>query len=333
MTGAAGFIGAAVSRRLLDDSVTVLGIDNLNDYYDVRLKEARLKPLNTSPDFEFARVDVADMTSLRDLVFEFDPDVIVHLAAQAGVRYSLENPHAYVKSNIEGFLNVLELCRELQRRSESRFKKLVYASSSSVYGASADVPYRVSATADQPVSLYAASKRSNELMAYAYSSAFGIESVGLRFFTVYGPYGRPDMAYFKFANMLVRGQSIPVFNGGKMERDFTYVDDIVNGVTASMGYVFSSESTVKHRVFNLGNSKPVNLMEFIDCLEGELIKKGLVQTAGKRDFLPMQTGDVPQTYADIGESSRELGFFPVTDIQSGLASFVDWFHSYYPNAI
>jgi UDP-glucuronate 4-epimerase len=327
VTGAAGFIGFHLSRRLLARGDEVVGLDNLNDYYDVRLKEARLARLRDDPGFRFVRMDLADRDAMPALFRELRPEVVVNLAAQAGVRYSLRNPHAYVDSNLAGFVNVLEGCRH------NEVKHLVYASSSSVYGANTEMPFSVRDGVDHPLSLYAASKKANELMAHTYSHLYGLPTTGLRFFTVYGPWGRPDMAAFLFTRAILAGEPIDVFNHGRMRRDFTYVDDIVEGVARVMdrvpradpegSYADPGTSRAPYRLYNIGNHSPVELMEMISTLE-----RCLGRTAEKR-MLPMQAGDVPATYADVDDLARDVGFAPSTPLEVGLERFVSWYLDFY----
>jgi UDP-glucuronate 4-epimerase len=329
VTGAAGFIGFHVSQRLLARGDTVVGIDNLNAYYDVRLKHDRLARLQEHPSFQFRQLDLADQAGMTDLFSGQCPERVVHLAAQAGVRYSLTNPRAYVESNLVGFMNILEGCRQ------NRVQHLVYASSSSVYGANTKMPFSVHDNVDHPVSLYAASKKANELMAHTYSHLYQLPTTGLRFFTVYGPWGRPDMALFLFTKAILSGQPIEVFNEGKMRRDFTYIDDIVEGVvrvTDTIAQPNSAWSGIKpdpgtsqapYRLYNIGNNQPVELLDFIAALENSIGKK-----ADKR-LLPLQPGDVPETYADVDDLMRDVGFRPATPIGVGIARFVEWYRSYY----
>jgi UDP-glucuronate 4-epimerase len=343
VTGAAGFIGSHVVRRLLGRGERVLGLDNLNDYYDVRLKEARLAQLTPHPAFRFVKLDVADRQAMATLFASTPFRSVIHLAAQAGVRYSLTNPAAYVDSNLVGFLHVLEGCRK------STIGHLVYASSSSVYGGNTHMPFSVQDRVDQPVSLYAATKKANELMAYSYAHLYGLPCTGLRFFTVYGPWGRPDMALFIFTRAILEGRPIEVFNHGQMQRDFTYIDDIVEGVIRvldrppsavrparhsmtptdhplgrySREGLSSSESSAPHRIYNIGNHRPVDLLRFIETLENELGKK-----AEKR-FLPLQPGDIPATYADVDDLIRDAGFKPDTPIEVGIPCFVRWYREFY----
>jgi UDP-glucuronate 4-epimerase len=325
VTGAAGFIGMHVAARLLKDGHNVTGIDNLGPYYDVQLKKARLDVLRAYPSFRFVKMDVADQEKVRELFAGGKFERVIHLAAQAGVRYSLENPHAYIQSNIAGFTNILEACRRFP------VKHLVYASSSSVYGANKKLPFSVQDNVDHPISLYAASKKANELMAHAYSHLFQIPTTGLRFFTVYGPWGRPDMAIFSFTKAILEGKPIDVFNHGKMQRDFTYIDDIVEGVllVADRPPVpagESSASSAPYKLYNIGNHQPVELMKVIEALE-----RCLGKTA-RKNMLPMQAGDVPATYADVDDLMRDTGFRPATPIECGLEHFVRWYRSYYPSA-
>ena len=328
VTGAAGFIGMHLCERLLARGDEVVGFDNVNDYYEVSLKEARLARLCGRPGFRFVRGDVADSAAVAELFAGERFDRVAHLAAQAGVRYSLKNPLAYAQSNLVGFVNILEACRH------GGVGHLVYASSSSVYGGNARMPFAESDAVDHPVSLYAATKKSNELMAHTYSHLYGLPATGLRFFTVYGPWGRPDMAYWSFTEKILAGQTIDVFNHGRMRRDFTYVDDIVEGVvrvidkpaTADAGFdpmnPDAGTARVPHRVFNIGASEPVQLLDFIATLE-----KALGRTAEKR-FLPMQDGDVPATYADVSRLQAWVGFAPKTSVEEGVARFVDWYRTY-----
>jgi UDP-glucuronate 4-epimerase len=319
VTGAAGFIGMHTSLRLLARGDDVVGIDNLNDYYDPRLKHDRLARLTPDPRFRFQRVEIADRAAMAALFEAERFDRVVHLAAQAGVRYSLENPHAYVDSNLTGFVNILEGCRR------QRLEHLVYASSSSVYGGNTKMPFSEADPVDRPVSLYAATKKANELMAHTYSHLYGLPATGLRFFTVYGPWGRPDMALFLFTRAILEGRPIDVFNHGDMQRDFTYVDDIVEGVVRLLDKPATppAGAGAPHRVFNIGNNSPVPLLEFIACIE-----RRLGRTAQKR-LLPMQDGDVPATYADITALDRWVGFRPSTPIERGIDRFASWYLEYY----
>ncbi|MBD0316235.1 MAG: NAD-dependent epimerase [Nitrospiraceae bacterium] len=329
VTGAAGFIGFHVTQRLLDRGDQVIGLDNLNDYYDVRLKEARLAQLTPREAFRFVKLDLANRPGMRDLFADQPIRRVVHLAAQAGVRYSLVNPHAYTESNIEGFMNVLEGCRH------ARVEHLVYASSSSVYGGNTHMPFSIHDNVDHPVSLYAASKKANELMAHCYAHLYRLPCTGLRFFTVYGPWGRPDMALFIFTKAILEGKPIEVFNHGKMKRDFTYVDDIVEGVirtldhTATPNPTWSGDkpdpgtSAAPARVYNIGNHQPVELLRFIEVLEEAIGKKA------EKKLMPIQPGDVPATYADIADLSRDVGFTPATPIEVGIPRFVSWYREFY----
>lgn len=329
VTGAAGFIGFHVSKRLLERGDTVLGLDNLNSYYDVSLKQARLAQLTPQQGFRFTQTDLADRTTMAALFSSETFDVVINLAAQAGVRYSLENPHVYIESNLTGFINLLEGCRQ------SRVKHLVYASSSSVYGGNTTVPFSVHQNVDHPISLYAATKKANELMAHSYASLYNLPVTGLRLFTVYGPWGRPDMAYFSFAKAILEGRPIDVFNHGVMQRDFTYIDDIVEGIIRVTDRPATpcpswdsacpdpGSSFAPYRIYNIGNNHPVGLLKFIEIMEQQLGK-----TAHK-NLLPMQAGDVPITFADLGDLTTELDFKPTTSVEEGIRAFVDWYRSYY----
>jgi UDP-glucuronate 4-epimerase len=329
VTGAAGFIGSTLTHRLLDRGDHVVGIDNLNDYYDVRLKQARLDRLNARSGFRFEKLDIVEPKGMAELFSAGRFDSVAHLAAQAGVRYSLTNPGAYIDANLVGFLHVLEGCRH------ARVGHLVFASSSSVYGANTRLPFSEHDNVDHPVSLYAATKKANELMAHSYASLYGMPCTGLRFFTVYGPWGRPDMALFKFTEGILAGRSIPVFNRGDMVRDFTYVDDIVEGVIRTLDKPaapapgWSGErpdpatSYAPWRIFNIGNNQPVKLMRYIEVLEQCLGKKA------RLELLPMQAGDVPATFADTSELQRAVGYKPQTPIEVGVQRFADWYRSYY----
>ena len=329
VTGAAGFIGMHVAQRLLECGNEVVGIDNLNDYYDVRLKESRLAQLHAFSKFSFIKLDISDNEGISSLFANGNFERVVHLAAQAGVRYSLQNPHAYINSNIVGFLNILEMCRHY------RIEHLVYASSSSVYGANTKMPFSVHDCVDHPISLYAASKKANELMAHSYSHLYNLPTTGLRFFTVYGPWGRPDMSVFLFTKSILEGKPIDVYNDGKMQRDFTYIDDIVEGVvrvvqkTAVLNPSWSSDkpdpgsSYAPFRIYNIGNHKPVELLRLIEILEDSLGRKA------EKNLLPLQPGDVLATYADVDDLTRDVDFKPVTSIETGLRRFVEWYRSYY----
>ena len=334
VTGAAGFIGANLVMELVKryPDCKVLGIDNVNNYYDVGIKEYRLdciaEAVQNDEQFELVRGSIADR-DLVDRVFEeFKPEVVVNLAAQAGVRYSIENPDAYMESNIIGFYNILEACRH------NPVEHLVYASSSSVYGSNKKIPYSVEDKVDNPVSLYAATKKSNELLAHAYSKLYGIPSTGLRFFTVYGPAGRPDMAYFGFTNKLLKGETIKIFNYGNCKRDFTFVDDIVEGVISVMQVApAENENGVKYKVYNIGNNDPVNLLDFVDILQQELIAAGVLPEDydfdAHKELVPMQPGDVEVTYADVTALQEDFGFKPDTQLREGLKAFAEWYKAYY----
>ncbi|MEM7707671.1 MAG: NAD-dependent epimerase [Pseudomonadota bacterium] len=329
VTGTAGFIGSHVAHQLLDRGDEVLGLDNVNDYYEVSLKEARLARLLDRDGFTEARIALEDRDAVEKAFAHFQPQRVVHLAAQAGVRYSLENPRAYIDTNLVGFLNILEPCRHQQ------VEHLVYASSSSVYGANTKMPFSVHHNVDHPLSLYAATKKSNELMAHTYSSLFGVPTTGLRFFTVYGPWGRPDMALFIFTRNILEGKPIQVFNHGKHKRDFTYIDDIVEGVVRLTDHIAApsdawdsnapdpATSKAPYRVFNIGNNQPVELMRYIEVLEEELEKEA------EKEFLPLQPGDVPATSADIDALSNAVGYRPATPVETGIKNFVAWYRDYY----
>lgn len=329
VTGAAGFIGFHLSKRLLEDGEAVVGIDNLNDYYDVKLKKARLRILRKYEEFSFTKLDIKNRDRMETLFEDHVFDIVLHMAAQAGVRYSIENPYAYIDSNILGFLNILEGCRY------KGVQHLVFASSSSVYGANTLMPFSVHHNVDHPISLYAATKKANELMAHVYASLYKIPCTGLRFFTVYGPWGRPDMALFSFTKAILEGSYIDVFNFGKMKRDFTYIDDIVEGVIRIMDRVPDGNpewdgkapdpgtSFAPYRIYNIGNNSPVGLMEFISTIEKCLGKEA------KKNFLPMQPGDVPATYADIDDLMKAVGFKPSTPMEEGIQKFVKWYKKYY----
>ncbi len=329
VTGAAGFIGFHLSKRLLDQSCEIIGIDNLNDYYAPGLKHSRLEILKKYDKFRFEKVDLKDKESVDKIFETHNPTYVVNLAAQAGVRYSIENPYAYVDSNLVGFMNILEACRHYP------VKHLLYASSSSVYGGNKVAPFSTNHNVDHPVSLYAATKKANERMAHTYSHLYGIPTTGLRFFTVYGPYGRPDMAYFSFTKDILAGKPIKVFNHGKMERDFTYIDDIVEGVVKLIDRIPAgkkdwneriddlSTSFAPYKVYNIGNNNPVPLMRFIRALETALGKET------EKIYLDMQPGDVIRTYADVSDLERDINFRPSTSIEEGLQKFVDWYRDYY----
>ena len=310
VTGAAGFIGLHLAKSLLNDRYTVLGIDNMNDYYDPSLKQARLNQLTKYSEFSFAKIDIADLKQLDYFFSVFQPDRVVNLAAQAGVRYSLENPHAYIESNVKGFMNILECCRH------HKTKGLIYASSSSVYGGNEKIPFSVDDRVDHPISIYAATKKSNELMAHTYSHLYGLHTTGLRFFTVYGPWGRPDMAMNIFANKIHNGESIPVFNHGNMKRDFTYIDDIIAGTRSAI------EFNAKNEIYNLGNNNWENLMDMVALLEKSLGEKAII------DFQDIQPGDVEKTYANISKSKQDLEYEPTTSLDIGIPKFIQWFKEY-----
>jgi UDP-glucuronate 4-epimerase len=329
VTGAAGFIGFHLSQKLCHSGYKVVGIDNLNDYYDVTLKKSRLDILTVHSNFSFHKCDLTDKNSLDKLFGQYSFSYVVNLAAQAGVRYSLTNPHAYLESNLHGFLNILEMARKYAT------EHLVYASSSSVYGANKKMPFSVQHNVDHPISLYAASKKSNELMAHTYSALYNLPTTGLRFFTVYGPYGRPDMALFIFTKAIVEGKPIDVYNHGKMKRDFTYVDDIIEGIsrlipTIPVGDVTwdgmnpnPSSSFAPYRIYNIGNNQPVELLHFIEVIENKLGKKAI------KNFLPIQEGDVPETFADVEALTKAVGFKPSTSIETGIDRFIEWYKKYY----
>ena len=329
MTGSAGFIGFHLAKGLLESGFNVVGIDNLNDYYDPQLKLDRLENLNAfvseknlQDSYQFTKLDISDEYALKDLFNQHDFDIVVNLAAQAGVRYSLENPNAYIVSNLVGYANILECCRH------ASIEHFIFASSSSVYGMNTKQPFSTSDNTDFPISLYAATKKSNELLAHSYSHLFQLPCTGLRFFTVYGPYGRPDMAYYSFTKAIHEGRSIDVFNHGDMKRDFTYIDDIVDGILKVVQKVpgpierASTNAVAPFRVFNIGNNNPVPLSRFIEAIEAAMSKQAV------KNMLPMQSGDVPLTYADIDDLVDEYGFHPSTSIEQGISKFVDWYRSY-----
>lgn len=337
VTGAAGFIGSNLVKRLYEDvkDVTVIGIDNMNDYYDVGLKESRLTELNIYPSFVFVRGSISDKELLQDIFNTYHPHIVVNLAAQAGVRYSIINPDAYVESNLIGFYNILEACRH----ADVPVEHLVYASSSSVYGTNKKVPYSTDDKVDNPVSLYAATKKSNELMAHAYAKLYNIPSTGLRFFTVYGPAGRPDMAYFGFTDKLREGKTIQIFNYGNCKRDFTYIDDIVTGVEKVMGKAPDRATgedglpVPPYALYNIGNNNPENLLDFVQILSEELVRAGVLPEdydfEAHKELVPMQPGDVPVTYADTSALERDFGFKPSTDLRTGLRRFAEWYKEFY----
>lgn len=329
VTGAAGFIGSHVSKQLLDKGVQVVGLDNLNDYYSVQLKKDRLASLLEKNNFEFVKLDVENTSDLSSLFKKHGFDKVIHLAAQAGVRYSLENPMAYINANVVGFTNILESCRH------NKIQHLVYASSSSVYGANTKLPFSTKDNVDHPISLYAATKKSNELMAHVYSHLFELPTTGLRFFTVYGPWGRPDMALFKFVNAIYNDQTVSVFNKGDMIRDFTYVDDIANGVISVLDVTPKSNPSIlesercadkshaPYRLYNIGNNNPMPLMKFIEAIEKSCGKKANIE------YLPMQPGDVPATHADVSPLEKEFNYHPKTTVEQGIEKFVTWYQQYY----
>lgn len=331
ITGAAGFIGSFLSKRLLEQGCKVIGIDNINDYYDVNLKYERLEKIKSFDNFTFIKADISDKDKILEIFNEYKPNIVVNLAAQAGVRYSIENPDAYIESNIVGFFNILEACRH------NKVEHLVYASSSSVYGSNKKVPFEESDFVDHPVSLYAATKKSNELMAHTYSHLYNIPATGLRFFTVYGPMGRPDMAYFGFADKYFKGEPIKIFNNGDFEndlyRDFTYIDDIVEGIerliSNSPKNIDGEEKVVPHRVFNIGNNNPEKLMTFITTLEKCLSNAMGRKVEFEKIFEPLKAGDVPATYASTDKLQEAVGFKPATSIEEGLQKFADWYVKYY----
>jgi UDP-glucuronate 4-epimerase len=326
VTGSAGFIGFHLIQSLLKQGHAIVGIDNLNDYYDPQLKHDRLQTLNQNDKYEnhqFIKMDLADRKGIEQLFAENQFDIVINLGAQAGVRYSIENPHAYVDSNLVGFVNILEGCRH------SKVKHLVYASSSSVYGMNIRQPFSTDDRVDYPISLYAATKKSNELMAHTYSHLYGIPTTGLRFFTVYGPMGRPDMAYFSFTKKIINGETIDVYNNGEMQRDFTYIDDIVEGIEQVMSRIPESRSSdasnakAPYKIYNIGNNQPVSLRRFITSIETACGKKA------KENLLPMQAGDVPSTFANVDKLIADTGFKPSTSIENGIGKFVDWYKQYY----
>lgn len=343
VTGAAGFIGSNLVKAIYNqyDNPVVVGIDSVNDYYDVRLKEERLKSLEKYPNFTFIKGNIADKALIDQLFSEYEFDVVVNLAAQAGVRYSITNPSAYIESNIIGFYNILEACRHSYDDGKQGVQHLVYASSSSVYGSNKKVPYSTDDKVDNPVSLYAATKKSNELMAHAYSKLYNIPSTGLRFFTVYGPAGRPDMAYFGFTNKLVKGEKIQIFNYGNCKRDFTYVDDIVEGIIRVMKKAPEKQTgedglpVPPYKVYNIGNNQPENLLDFVTILQEELLRAGVLPPdydfGAHKELVPMQPGDVPVTYADTSALERDFGFKPRTSLREGLRKFAEWYINYIKN--
>lgn len=340
VTGAAGFIGANLVKRLLSsfDAITIIGIDNLSDYYDVELKNWRLEPLKNDKHFHFIKGDIANKNLIDKIFKKYNPAVVVNLAAQAGVRYSITNPQSYIETNIIGFYNILEACRHSYDNGQKGVEHLVYASSSSVYGSNIKVPYSTEDKVDNPVSLYAATKKSDELLAHAYSKLYNIPSTGLRFFTVYGPAGRPDMAYFSFTDKLIKGETIQIFNYGNCKRDFTYIDDIVEGIIRVIQGVPDKKvgedglPLPPYKVYNIGNSNPENLLDFVSILQEELIRAGVLP--GNYDFeahmelVPMQPGDVPVTFADTSALERDFDFKPTTPLRQGLRAFAEWYASH-----
>lgn len=341
VTGAAGFIGSFLSERLLSDfeDIRVIGFDSVNDYYDIRLKESRLEKLQKYRNFIFIKANLADKDKVSEVFREYSPQIVVNLAAQAGVRYSITNPDAYIESNIIGFYNILEACRHSYDDGATPVEHLVYASSSSVYGSNKKVPYSTDDKVDNPVSLYAATKKSDELMAHAYSKLYNIPSTGLRFFTVYGPAGRPDMAYFGFTDKLLRGETIRIFNYGNCKRDFTYINDIVEGIVRVMQGAPERKNgedglpVPPYAVYNIGNQSPENLLDFVDILQQELIAAGVLSNdydfEAHKQLVPMQPGDVPVTYADTTPLERDYGYKPSTDLRTGLRNFARWYKDFY----
>ncbi len=341
ITGVAGFIGSNLAKRLLStvEGVKVVGLDNMNNYYDVRLKEARLKELERFENFSFVKGNLADKAVIKSIFEQYKPEIVVNLGAQAGVRYSITNPDAYVEANLIGFYNILEACRHSYDDGHTPVEHLVYASSSSVYGSNKKVPYSTDDKVDNPVSLYAATKKSNELMAHAYSKLYNIPSTGLRFFTVYGPAGRPDMAYFGFTNKLLKGETIQIFNYGNCKRDFTYVDDIVEGVVRVMQGAPERKNgedglpVPPYAVYNIGNQNPENLLDFVQILQEELIRAGVLPEdydfEAHKKLVPMQPGDVPVTYADTSALERDFGYKPSTSLREGLRKFAEWYANFY----
>ena len=336
VTGAAGFIGSNLCKTLFEQTSVkqIIGVDNMNDYYDVTLKQTRVKDLLVYDNFVFIKGSIADKALVEEVFQKYQPEIVVNLAAQAGVRYSITNPDAYVESNLVGFFNILEACRHSYDNGAKGVEHLVYASSSSVYGTNKKIPYSTEDKVDNPVSLYAATKKSNELMAHAYSKLYNIPSTGLRFFTVYGPAGRPDMAYFGFTNKLLKGEKIQIFNYGNCKRDFTYIDDIVTGVVNVMKKAPEpNENGVPYKVYNIGNNQPENLLDFVDILQQELIRAEVLPQdydfEAHKELVPMQPGDVEMTYADVDELVKDFGFKPSTSLRDGLRKFAEWYKSYY----
>lgn len=341
VTGASGFIGSYLVKRLCDENpdINIVGLDNMNDYYDVRIKEYRLSKLQGYPNYVFIKGDLVDKALITSIFEKYKPYIVVNLAAQAGVRYSITNPDAYINSNLIGFYNILEACRHSYDRGLPGVQHLVYASSSSVYGSNKKTPYSTDDRTDNPVSLYAATKKSNELLAHAYSKLYNIPSTGLRFFTVYGPAGRPDMAYFSFTNRLIKGQTIKIFNYGNCKRDFTYIDDIVEGVIRILDKPPKKKEgedglpIAPYKIYNIGNSHPENLLEFVDILQQELIRAGVLpedyDLRSHTELVPMQPGDVPVTYADTMPLEKTFGFKPTTSLREGLRHFAEWYKDFY----
>lgn len=345
ITGSAGFIGANLVLRLLNQNrdLNIIGIDNLNDYYDIKLKQHRLEKIDSvkqhSNGYQFYEIDISDAIAVKEIFRQHKPNIVINLAAQAGVRYSITNPDAYIQSNIIGFYNILEACRHSYDEENSPVEHLIYASSSSVYGGNTKVPFSESDYVDHPVSLYAATKKSNELLAHSYAKLYNIPCTGLRFFTVYGPAGRPDMAYFSFTQKLLAGEKIKIFNYGNCKRDFTYIDDIVEGIIRVTQKAPKKEAgsdglpIPPYAVYNIGNSNPENLMDFVHILSEELVRTGILSgdfnIEEHMELVPMQPGDVPVTYADTGKLEREYGFKPVTDLRTGLRAFAEWYKEYY----
>lgn len=341
VTGGAGFIGSNLCKRLLNDypDSTIVAIDNMNDYYDVGIKQERIAPLRENMNFFFIKGDIANREAVHKIFAAYQPDVVVNLAAQAGVRYSITNPDAYIESNLIGFFNIVEECRHSYDNGEKGVEHLVYASSSSVYGTNKKVPYSTDDKVDNPVSLYAATKKSNELIAHSYSKLYNIPSTGLRFFTVYGPAGRPDMAYFGFTNKLIKGETIQIFNYGNCKRDFTYIDDIVEGVIRVMQKAPDKENgedglpLPPYALYNIGNNSPENLLDFVQILQEELVAAGVLPKdfdfEAHKELVPMQAGDVPVTYADTSALERDFGFKPSTSLREGLRNFAEWYAKYY----
>ncbi len=339
ITGVAGFIGSFLAKKLLEDGYHIIGLDNINDYYDVKLKHFRLDMLKQHPSFTFIQGDLANKALIENIFAEYHPEIVINLAAQAGVRYSITNPDAYINSNIIGFYNILECCRHSYDNDQTGVKHLVYASSSSVYGSNKKVPYSTDDKVDNPVSLYAATKKSNELLAHAYAKLYNIPCTGLRFFTVYGPAGRPDMAYFGFTDKLCAGKTIQIFNYGNCQRDFTYIDDIVEGIIRVMQKPPERKNGADnlpippYAVYNIGNNHPENLLNFVNILQQELIRAQVLPAdydfAAHKELVPMQPGDVPITYADTTPLERDFGFKPSTPLREGLRKFAEWYKEFY----